>query len=308
MGTILELSDIKKVFKNKGRIVHALNGVTFTIKNKQIVGIVGQNGSGKTTILKILSGLLLPDSGSIKLLDLPWDEQMAKKNISVLLEGSRSFYWNLTGRQNLRYFATMSGINDVKRRIEELIELLDLSKFVNSLVGTYSRGMQQRLSLAIALLTRPKILLLDEPTNGLDYEWTQMLANLLLEMKEKIHMSVIVVSHDFGFLYQFVERMLFIQDGTIFRDLHVHRKTSNIKQEIFFKFIGDIPKEIHLPENVYYQFEKDGFYVYGAQTNSLLFQFISYLLNDGYVIESVVTAQNNEEDGGEIVHAESYMG
>jgi len=152
--------------------ITALNGVSLSIPTGQIFGLLGPNGAGKTTLIKILSTLILPDSGeaSISGYDLLREPQHVRNIIGFVNSNERSFYWRLTGRQNLSFFASLWNLSDPEklRRIEQLLDLVGLREKADTRFLKYSTGQQQRLSLARALLPDPEILLMDEPTRSLD--------------------------------------------------------------------------------------------------------------------------------------------
>ena len=149
-----------------------LDGIDLAIQPGELYGLLGPNGAGKTTTVKILTTLLLPDSGAARVLGLDVVRQTdaVRRRIGFVFGGDRGLYWRLSGLDNLRYFADLYRIPpDVsRRRIAELIERLGLSGRERDKVEVYSRGMKQRLHLARGLLSDPEVLFLDEPTIGLD--------------------------------------------------------------------------------------------------------------------------------------------
>ncbi|MCY7825146.1 ABC transporter ATP-binding protein [Bacillus spizizenii] len=203
MNTLISLRNITKKY-NKKKI---LSDINLNIYKTEILGLKGINGSGKTTLLKILAGILTQDKGEVII--------NSDIETEILLEGSRNFYWNLTGYQNLNYFSTIFGLDNKKDSINYVIDLLDLKGFINELSGSYSRGMQQKLSLAISLLNKPDLLLMDEPTNGLDEETVKNLISILKEINKNLGITIILVSHDKNFLNSIVDRELLIKNGTV---------------------------------------------------------------------------------------------
>src|SRR5450759_3008994 len=150
----------------------ALAGIDLVIRPGELFGLLGPNGAGKTTTVKILTTLLLPDSGEARVLGLDVVRQTAvlRGRIGFVFGGDRGLYWRLSGLNNLRYFADLYRIPPEvsRRRIGELLETLDLKGREHDKVEGYSRGMKQRLHLARGLLNQPEVLFLDEPTIGLD--------------------------------------------------------------------------------------------------------------------------------------------
>src|SRR6266508_69921 len=140
----------------------------------EVAGLLGPNGAGKTTIIKMICGLILPSAGTIRLnrYDVARQRAAAVRQIGAVLEGSRNVYWPLSAWQNLLYFGRLKGLRaaEIKPRAERLLTDLDLWDRRDETVGSFSRGMQQTVAIAAALITDPPIILLDEPTLGLDVE------------------------------------------------------------------------------------------------------------------------------------------
>ncbi len=150
----------------------ALKGVNLTVGAGSIFGLLGPNGAGKTTLVKILSTLLLPTSGTARVLghDVTRETEWLRPRIGLVLGGERGLYSRINGRENLRYFADLYGVPaaERERRINEVLERVDLVTAADRRVEEYSRGMKQKLHIARGILHRPAILFLDEPTIGLD--------------------------------------------------------------------------------------------------------------------------------------------
>lgn len=160
------------VIKRTKKEIVAVDDVSFEIKEGELFGLLGPNGAGKTTTTKMLTTLLIPTKGSatIKGFDIVDGAEEVRKRIGFIFGGERGLYWRLSGIDNLRYFASLYGIdpNVSKKRIEYLLDLVGLNGRGDENVGGYSRGMKQRLHVARTLLHDPDILFLDEPTLGLD--------------------------------------------------------------------------------------------------------------------------------------------
>jgi ABC-2 type transport system ATP-binding protein len=160
------------IFRRRRKEVHALRGITFEVERGELFGLLGPNGAGKTTTIKILTTLLLPSSGSARVLghDPARDPGQVRRRIGHVFGGDRGLYDRLSALDNLRYFADLYRVpvRDKRRRIAELLDLVGLQGRERERVETYSRGMRQRLHIARGLLHDPEILFLDEPTIGLD--------------------------------------------------------------------------------------------------------------------------------------------
>lgn len=205
----IEVCNLRKEFpiKKKNGLFHkkksreifvAVDDISFNVNHGEIFGFLGPNGAGKTTTIKMISTLLLPTRGTVKVdgIDVVKNPREALKIMGTVLTGERSIYWKLTGRENLEYFAAMYGITGkrAKEKIDYLLERFNLSNRANETVEKYSTGMKQRIALAKALLADPKILILDEPTSGLDPQSALNLRELILEIKEE-GKTVLLTTH-----------------------------------------------------------------------------------------------------------------
>src|SRR5690606_22933995 len=152
----------------------AVDGISFSVDRGQVVGLLGPNGAGKTTTIKCLCGLIYPDAGSVKVngVDVSRDRSKALRHISAVLEGNRNLYWRLTPLENLTYFAGNRGVSphESRKSALELLARFGLADKANTQVNDLSRGMQQKLAIAVALQAGTDLILLDEPTLGLDLD------------------------------------------------------------------------------------------------------------------------------------------
>lgn len=167
--------------------VKAVDSVTLTIGKGEVFGFIGPNGAGKTTTIGMMAGMIEPTSGkcSVNGIDVTRDP-LAVKRITGYMPDGVGFYGNLTGRQNLKYFSRFYGMKeaDAERRIGELLTYVGLDKVAKP-VGSYSRGMKQRLGLAQALLNDPEVIFMDEPTNGLDPQGVMQFRQTIKELSSK---------------------------------------------------------------------------------------------------------------------------
>jgi ABC-2 type transport system ATP-binding protein len=211
---ILETKELTRYYGQ-----HAcVNKVNLSIKRGEIYGFLGPNGAGKTTTIRMLLGLIKPTSGEIRIFgkDLIDDRLTILKSIGSLVE-SPSYYGHLTAYENLK---TIQRVFDVpKKRIDEVLEVVRLRHVSNQLVKEYSLGMKQRLGIATALLSHPKLLILDEPTNGLDPAGIQEIRDLIKELPKKYGMTVLVSSHLLSEIEQIATQVGIILKGElIFQD------------------------------------------------------------------------------------------
>jgi ABC-2 type transport system ATP-binding protein len=159
----IEARDVHKRFGE----VEALRGLSLTVRRGEIYGLLGPNGSGKTTFIRCLAGLVRPDSGSMRVLGLEPRQVVSSGRVGYMTQAA-ALYVELSIEENLSFFAALLGVHDAKARIESVLRTVDLLDRRRSVVATLSGGMRQRVSLAAALLHDPALLLLDEPTVGID--------------------------------------------------------------------------------------------------------------------------------------------
>lgn len=210
MSTI-EVNHLVKSYKN----VKAVDDVSFAVSEGTICGILGPNGSGKTTTIKSICNLIIPDQGSIKLLGK--DHYKALHHISALFEGTRNLYWRLTPRENLRYFAGLRGIGGkgTEKIIDELLERFGLESKKNVMVNQLSRGMQQKTAIAMTLVCNTEIILLDEPTLGLDVETTLEIKKVLKEIAKDYNKTVLLSTHDMHLVEDVCDEVILLNKGKV---------------------------------------------------------------------------------------------
>ncbi len=208
-------------FRKEKQIVEALKGVSFEVGWGEVFGLLGPNGAGKTTTVKIISTLLLPDSGDAwvagySVLDNPVE---VRDRIGVVLSVERGFFWKLTGRENLRYFGMLRGMrgHELERRIDEVLGTVGLKQLrgADKLYEEYSLGMKARLALARAMLHNPPILILDEPTLGLDPPSAREVRELLVRLAHREGKAVLVTTHNMFEAEMICDRVAIISEGRI---------------------------------------------------------------------------------------------
>jgi ABC-2 type transport system ATP-binding protein len=192
-----------------------LDGLSFTVGRGEIVGLLGPNGSGKTTTIRLITGVMEADGGSIRVDGLdPKAGGDAVRARSGILTESAGFYLHMTGLENLRLFADLYGVTE-RQRPQELLEEFGLGQGADRKVGTYSTGMKKRLGLAKALLHRPPILFLDEPTNGLDPEGIRMVLSYIVRLGARDGTTILICSHLLQQLETVCHRYLFLGNGRL---------------------------------------------------------------------------------------------
>lgn len=191
----------------------ALNNVSFNVKQGEIVGLLGHNGAGKSTIMGIMLGMVRPDSGEVRIGGASVQTQRAQalRSIGAIFE-SAVFYDYLTGWQNLRVLCSLSGWWDEKEA-GRILEMVNLTQAASKKTGTYSHGMRQRLALAQALLPRPQVLLLDEPTDGLDPEGIREFRETVMRLRKEWGMTILLNSHLLAEVDQMCDRCVILKEG-----------------------------------------------------------------------------------------------
>ena len=223
MDLVIEVENLKREFmvkkgwfRRKNEVVKAVDGVSFQVKKGEIFGLLGQNGAGKTTIIKMLITLLAPSSGTCKVLGYnTYGEEKAFRNkINFIFGGEMGVYRRLSARDNLKYFANLYYMNNdqAEKQIDNLLELVDLKDKADVLVETFSKGMIQRLQIARGLINDPEIIFMDEPTIGLDPFGAKMLRDIIKILK--CHgKTIILTTHYLYEADELCDRIAIINDG-----------------------------------------------------------------------------------------------
>src|SRR6056297_315477 len=189
----LEIEGVSKRFGSGEESVLAVDDVSLTVERGSIVGLLGPNGAGKTTLIKCALGIVIPDAGSVRVFgnDVGDGRRAAYADVDAMLEGARNDYWRLTVRENLRYFATIAGVDpdSVRARHDRLLDRLELTEKADTPVRELSRGMKQKVSLASVLAGGAELVFLDEPTLGLDVESSRTLRRELRRLARVVMMA-----------------------------------------------------------------------------------------------------------------------
>ncbi|MFS8893644.1 ABC transporter ATP-binding protein [Synechococcus sp. O70.1] len=214
---VLEVYHLQKTYRQGGKQVQAVVDVSLTLAAGEILAFLGPNGAGKTTTIKIIAGLIRPDAGSVRILGRdPHTEPGALVQVGAVLEGNRNLYWRLTPLQNLEYFGVLRGLSPktARQRGLELLETLGLGEKGEVAVQTLSRGMQQKVAIAVALLHQPALLLLDEPTLGLDVEAAQAVKSLIRQIAASGR-AILLTTHQLDVAEALSNQVAVIERGTI---------------------------------------------------------------------------------------------
>jgi ABC-2 type transport system ATP-binding protein len=216
----LELKNVEKSFKKRrGEVVKALDSVSLAVGRGEVVGILGPNGSGKSTLVRVISTLVVPDAGSVEVFGIdairhPKRVQRSMNRVSV----EASFFKKLSAMENLLYGAKLYGVTagEAKPRIKEILEHIGFAhKRALEPMEHLSRGMQQKVALARALLTSPILMLLDEPTTGLDPRSKKNVQTFIRRIREEHDSSILLCTHDMDEAEELCDRVGIMMDGKI---------------------------------------------------------------------------------------------
>lgn len=212
--------EANNISKNFGRI-RAVRGVSFATKRREVFGLLGPNGAGKTTIIRILSTLLVPDSGTARVqgYDICRQPILVRRSIGLLAETSQ-LYSRLTAKEYLSYFGSLYMMAEglKKKRIKMVLDLLGLGGKDNDRLSSFSKGMRQKINISRTILHDPPILFLDEPTANLDVESAITVRNFLETLKKGFHKTILLCTHNLSEVEMLCDKIAFIKEGKIIRE------------------------------------------------------------------------------------------
>lgn len=208
MSYVLQTSNLTRYFGRKA----AVNEVSLNVKKGDIYGLIGRNGAGKTTFIRLVAGLAKKNRGEIRLFE-SGDLNKQRRKIGTMIE-TPAIYPNLTAKQNLHYYCLLLGIDPVTA-IEPMLSLVGLSEAGKKKAKHFSLGMKQRLAIAIALLGDPEFLMLDEPMNGLDPTGVREMRELILKLNKEKKITILISSHILGELSKIATYYCVINNGKL---------------------------------------------------------------------------------------------
>ena len=219
-NTSTNLFDTFSLAFRKRPVVKALDGVNLEVREGEIFGLLGPNGAGKTTLIKMLCTFIIPTQGSayVNGYDIVKEAKMVKRSVGLVSGDERSFYWRLTGRQNLKFFGALNNIKpkSVNKKIDYLVDLLEMRQYIDVRFDKYSTGMKQHLAIARSLLSDATILFMDEPTRSLDYHSANKFRSFI---KKRIagqdKMTVFFTTHNLEEAVEFADRIALMDKGII---------------------------------------------------------------------------------------------
>ena len=291
-SVVLEVLGLKKRIGLKTIV----EDITFDMREGEIIGLLGPNGSGKTTIMRMIVGLTKISKGDVYCFEKPLGlgKNAMLKEVGSMIE-TPEFYNYMSGWSNLKQIARVCGKKVTRARMKELVEFVGLSKVIRKKVKTYSLGMRQRLGLAQALLNDPKILILDEPVNGLDPQGVQDFRNKLKEIAAT-GVSILISSHLLDEIEKLCDRVIVIEKGKIIAD----DKLEHLISEEGVKTLiatHDVEKSEMLVRElgIRYELTREGF-VFKNLSREEKSRIISYLVNNNVELDTVRELHTSLED------------
>ncbi|HKW73820.1 MAG TPA: ABC transporter ATP-binding protein [Candidatus Dormibacteraeota bacterium] len=241
-SSAIEIETLTKIYGKGATALKAVDGITLHVPPGQIIGLLGPNGAGKTTTIKLICGLVTPTAGTVRLngYDIRRQRSQAVLQLGAVLEGGRNVYWSLSAWQNLIYFGRLKGLSssEISPRAERLLRDLGLWDVRHAPVGGFSRGMQQKVAVAAALITDPPILLLDEPTIGLDVEAARTVKDWMVGLAYEQHKTVVLTTHQLDMAQELADRVAVVRKGQIIADLPVPELLARFRQESYRIVLG----------------------------------------------------------------------
>ncbi len=213
---------LKSIFKPKLKVVKAVNNISFNVEEGEMLAFIGPNGAGKSTTIKMLTGILYPDSGRIKVLNIDPTKQRKKLayKIGTVFGQKEQLWMHLTPYDNFKFFGAIYDLSkeETEKRIEEINNLFDLSKFINTPVRNLSLGQRILCEIAASLIHKPRILFLDEPTIGLDPVVKESIRKLIKKMNKEYKTTIFLTSHDISDIEKLCKRVIIVNNGKIVLD------------------------------------------------------------------------------------------
>lgn len=288
---VIQLNNVTKAFKD--RVV--IKDLSFSISKGEIVGLLGPNGSGKTTTVRLINGVLAPNSGSIQVFGQdPMDESGDVRARTGVLTESAGLYGEMTAEQNLMFFAKVYGVGEPEGHIRGLLSRFGLNEHRNRRVETFSTGMKKRLGIAKALVHRPEVLFLDEPTTGLDPEASRDLIGYIRELNEQDNVTILLATHLLRQVQDLCHRFLFLHEGQLIESGTMRELTDRYMEN----FRVTVETDLQVETSSYHGFRLDhvepGYLNFTVETKEQIPALISTLLQDAPVYSVEILGRDLE--------------
>lgn len=259
----------KSLLKSEKRVIHAVQDVNLKMEEGELVGYIGPNGAGKSTTIKMLSGILAPTRGSVSVCGIDPQKRRIQNalNVGAVFGQKTQMWWDLPVRETFELLRKMYNIpkERYQKNIEEFMDYLDMSSFVEQPVRQLSLGQRMRAEIAASLLHDPKVLFLDEPTIGLDVNVKASMREFVKKINKERGVTILLTTHDLQDIEELAKRIVVINHGRVGFDGSMEelaKRYADGKRSVSFTLQQDIP-EIMLPEGMagHYILERDGLHV-----------------------------------------------
>ncbi|MED2777956.1 ABC transporter ATP-binding protein [Bacillus thuringiensis] len=287
-NVVMKLKNVQKIIDST-EIIHNLS---FEVREGEIYGFLGPNGSGKTTTIRMMTGLISMTEGDITICgySIRTEREKALENIGAIVENPE-LYEYMTGWQNLKHFANMALTPIHTNRINEMVKLVDLEHAIHKKVKTYSLGMKQRLGIAQALLHQPKILILDEPTNGLDPAGIRQIRNYLQRLAKEENIAILVSSHLLSEIELMCNHVVIIKQGKFVQAYNLYEQAKRDETILVAFEINQAQKA-----NTILKGKVQGNVIEVSITKEKIPQLIKKLVDDDVLVYAVTIQNKTLED------------
>ncbi len=300
----IELNGLSKKYRIRrtGRWVTAVEHINLNVPRGQVFGFLGTNGAGKTTTIKMICGLITPDTGNVFVngYDVLHQRKEAMTQIGAVLEGTRNIYWRLSALENVMYFGRLKNFTGpkLKAEAERLLEELGLWERRNDRIRTFSRGMQQKVAIACALIADPPIVLLDEPTLGLDIQAAVTVKRWIKQLAQEQQKTIVLTTHQLDMAEQLCDRVAIIRKGELLTDKPLIDLLSFHKENYQIRLKGLVESQcIAMLAGMSCTYEHDETVLTGTFDNQgTLYALLNQLSTLGVALRSVVPVEPNLEE------------
>ncbi len=303
MTLALELHELSKTYiKKNGTPFKAVDTLSLTVPQGQVIGFLGPNGAGKTTTIKMICNLILPTHGTVKLngYSLERNRHEAIRQIGAVLEGTRNIYWQLSPWQNLMYFGRLKGITGkaLTDQAEKLLDALELTARKDDPVEHFSRGSQQKVAIACSAIANPPILLLDEPTLGLDVKAARTIKQWIAHLAQHEQKTIVLTTHQLDIAEHVCDRIVIINKGKLIADKPTKELLKVFHEEHYEITIAGKIKDssLILPDMQVIEREDHTIFTGAILDQQELYHKLAIIRNHDLPLVSVTRTKNNLEE------------
>jgi ABC-2 type transport system ATP-binding protein len=300
----IELRGLSKKYRIHGpeKWVTAVKHVDLDVPRGQVFGFLGTNGAGKTTTIKMICGLITPDTGSVRVngYDVLHQRKQAMRQIGAVLEGTRNIYWRLSALENVMYFGRLKNFTgpDLRKEAERLLGELGLWERRNDRIRTFSRGMQQKVAIACSIIADPPIILLDEPTLGLDIQAAVTVKGWIKQLASEQHKTIVLTTHQLNMAEQLCDRVAIIRKGELLTDQPLTDLLTLRKERYQIRIKGHVESQsLDIPAGMSCRHENGETLLVGTiEDQKALYTMFNQLSTLGLPLPSIVRVEPSLEE------------